>query len=1212
MTHVGPVPRIQLPVVFNASQGHSSMIKPVVQPVLQLDIMPTLLQTLVQVLINFACFSLLYFIYLLECDSTCYTCSGGSSSSCSSCTGSLYLLSATNTCGTSCLNGYWADNSTNTCNACNATCATCPDSVNCTACTSDTAFLYKRTCYQNYCPTRTYKNVTTMMCYDCPTGCKTCSSSDWCKTCASGYSRYLDSTIQNQSCIQNCPTGYFSEYSSLDGTYECQACDSSCAACNGSSSSQCTDCPGDEILSRGSCFSSSFSCPDGTYLDSLQCLACSKGCALCSEISYCVTCQSGYTLGTTTGLCELSQSSCDSSCNTCSGSTEYDCTSCTSPLVFQTGTCLRSCSPGFTYNVMSFQCEICFTGCISCIPSLIYYGENCVFSCPAGTITVIDETGQVSCFLEGVIPLIAFVQQPSSTAVIALNQDLNIQVTVTYPSNSSSSSQTYSINWVQTDINAPVTQLLQGISSLNTAVLVIPKQNLISNTYYELTIQALINGNPATASSISFTTDRAIVGGNFDVTPNTGSFYSTTFALGISGWDANTANGVSMSFTIIASRSDNPTKQLVIVSSLNLLNAATSSYSFTIPSLFEASSEQSVVYNIELRANSSSDSLTFSKTITLQTLSTEQAAELIANIDPTTLTEPTAITNFVILATQNLVQNSSLETQTTTAMLAAFQTYVTLTGDSSVTCVDAIHCSGHGTCIATTGTTDSTNSLCTCDSGWGGHSCNKDAQQLQQTQQNVEVAMTNLLGTSPTVSSVGSQLSAIQSVSADSDLVANGSAVPSLMSNTVISSSSILSSSSPRALLSSLLAAAFSLPFQFSDVLGDSSTLDQLNQVFTNSLQDLLSGLGTGDENEIDSASLYLFAQAVDDLFTDSTDDSDGSESESESGESRRVLQQTLSEQQPYYRQPRIISSTSSTITPNDKKTAALKNQASTQSPFTSSPTVDTSKLVQVLKSLLNTLLSGRTIKMKAPTNYNTISGAFKIPKLTLKVSSSVKFAVQETKTGKNNQASNSNSLVTKSVTFSANDGQKAIPLTNLGKPIEMFIPKTTPTPVSSRGSSTYQCSYYDETSKRFLANGCKFVGENLTHIFCQCNHATEFAAMINEKTLNSGDNLFKPSLSELLTLSAKKSSQNPAFSISLQKNILSKITIAIMQYKLTKFKYWPVGVSLIILVALLLLYPFIRCLQVVKRDYLTGWSDELQDMSQKPNSQKFDPILSC
>ena len=119
-------------------------------------------------------------------------------------------------------------------------------------------------------------------------------------------------------------------------------------------------------------------------------------------------------------------------------------------------------------------------------------------------------------------------------------------MSISYPS--STNGQTQSISWIQTDINAPVTQLLQGISSLNQPVLLIPQQNLSPSTYYELEIQVALNGNIATTSSISFTTAEAIVGGAFDITPSTGSFYITEFTLAISGWDANTANGVSLTF----------------------------------------------------------------------------------------------------------------------------------------------------------------------------------------------------------------------------------------------------------------------------------------------------------------------------------------------------------------------------------------------------------------------------------------------------------------------------------------------------------------------------------------------------------------------------------------------------------------------------------------------------------------------------------------
>ena len=297
-------------------------------------------------------------------------------------------------------------------------------------------------------------------------------------------------------------------------------------------------------------------------------------------------------------------------------------------------------------------------------------------------------------------------------------------------------------------------------------------------------------------------------------------------------------------FAITASRIDNPANSLVLVSSLDLLSSTTGSYQFTVPSLYESSSDTSVAYNIELRVNSSSDTLSISKTITLQVLSSSQVAELIASTDPTTITDSAAMASFVVLAAQNIVQSSALETQTTATMLAAFQAYQALTGDTTITCIDSIHCSGQGTCIATTDTSDSTNPLCTCNTGWGGRSCNKNATQLQQAQELLEVAMTSLLSSSPTASTVSFQLLAIQAVITDPDLIATSSAVPSLMKDTVISSYNLLCPSSssststttttssvgvPTTLLSSLATVAFSLPYQFSSALSDSVTLDELS-----------------------------------------------------------------------------------------------------------------------------------------------------------------------------------------------------------------------------------------------------------------------------------------------------------------------------------------------------------------------------------------------
>ena len=529
-----------------------------------------------------------------------------------------------------------------------------------------------------------------------------------------------------------------------------------------------------------------------------------------------------------------------------------------------------------------------------------------------------------------------------------------------------------------------------------------------------------------------------------------------------------------------------------------------------------------------------------------------------------------------------------------------------------------IHCSGHGTCIDTIGTTSSTGPQCICEEGWSGSACNKDSQQLQQAQKQLEAVLPKLLNTAPTISTVGSQLLAVQIATKEPDLIATGSTVPSLISKTVVSSYKVVSPSSTsssssespaslRSTLSTIADAAYSLMTMFSSGFeSESGNIEQLAEIFFGSIQDMLSGLGSGEISEIDTAMLYVFMETVDSLFDEIFEDEDYEEGEEGN---RRILQgpQPQQQQQQQHqahgeRQPsRVLASTSSSTTSDDKKQAALENKVSTQAPFKSTPTIDISKLKQVLSALLSQLKKGKTVKMKTETQYNTASGDFQIPKLTLKVSSQVKFSIQETKTDKNTLASNSNALVTKSVTFSAHDGSKKVDISSLKAPIRMSIPKTTPTTPSSDGSKMYQCSYYDETSRRFLTNGCSFVGENLTHIICECNHATEFAVQINEEALNAFDSIFnKPSLQDLLTLSVQRVSNNKdqGFKLALQKNILARTTTAIYEYTLSRFDFLPIGVTILILVILIALYPIVNFLSTVKRDYFASWSEELVDLT--------------
>ena len=981
--------------------------------------------------------------------------------------------------------------------------------------------------------------------------------------------------------MKKCPSGYYSSTSS----YTCQKCHSQCVECSGANNNQCTECSSGLLLSAGQCISSSLGCPTGTYLDSELCLSCIKGCSSCSGPSNCDVCLPGYVLGIATGLCELeNQELCHSSCKTCSGPTEYDCTSCNEPLFLQAHMCVRNCGPGFTLNSKTNRCEICFENCNSCLGELFYMDGYCLFSCPNGTTAVIDEQGQLSCNLVGNTPLIRVDERSSGTALVALTKDVVISISVFLPGTvSSGQTSSIMINWVQTDRYAPVTRLLQGVK-LNTAVLIIPKENLSPNTQYQVTPQIIVDGVVTSGSPISFTTARAIVpGGSFEITPTKGSFYDTVFTLTLNGWTAESDSRPN--FTIIAYRSDNPSQKTFIATDLDLLSSTTQAnttvqkYQFTIPSRYEQQSEKDVVYTIELIAATSYDSLSQVKTITLQALTQERIMELIETTDPASISDPSQISNFITLVAQNLIQDRELETQTTSLMMNAFDVYQALTGDDSIRCVDAIHCSTHGTCNQSS---SSVESMCVCDAGWAGRHCDKNSTLLKQAQEYTQTLLTNVLAVPPNSSSVGFQVAAMETVMKDADLIAPGSGLPTLMANSIQEAYKV----APSSAITAIAAVANTLSYQFSDELTSTEVVNMLQEVFADCIEELLEVLGIGDFSNIDTTFLYMLLVSVEEEFEEMTDDD---------FDNRRLLSEMQAGETQQPRQLEESTSKSSSVSSEAKAQAQLQNKAATQSPFSSTPTVDKSKLVQVLKSLLSKLTKGRTLQSKNDSSsYSTSSGSFEIPKLTLKVSTKLSFSVQETKIGQNSQASNSDTLVTRSVSFTAYDGTKELPINNLQTPIRISLPKKSPFEPSN-SSTTYTCSYYDEISRMYKPDGCSFIGENLTHIMCQCNHATEFAAIVNEETLSTLDSFFnKPSLLELLQLSiVSVKSKSPTFTLALQQNILAKANIATFQYMIHRFNGWPLVACATILVILLLFYPIIDFFQSIPQQYLANWEDQ-------------------
>eukprot|EP01017_Pseudomicrothorax_dubius_P008488 TRINITY_DN127_c0_g1_i1.p1 TRINITY_DN127_c0_g1~~TRINITY_DN127_c0_g1_i1.p1 ORF type:complete len:378 (-),score=91.95 TRINITY_DN127_c0_g1_i1:39-1172(-) len=94
----------------------------------------------------------------------------------------------------------------------------------------------------------------------------------------------------------------------------------------------------------------------------------------------------------------------------------------------------------------------------------------------------------------------------------------------------------------------------------------------------------------------------------------------------------------------------------------------------------------------------------------------------------------------------------------------------------------------------------------------------------------------------------------------------------------------------------------------------------------------------------------------------------------------------------------------------------------------------------------------------------------------------------------------NGDRLLTPTTRCTLKNNTKEISIQNLGStPITLYVPKTSPTPVLSNSTqSAFTCSYYDPQQNNFSTSGVTFAGENVTHIFCNTTHLTEFAVKMN------------------------------------------------------------------------------------------------------------------
>lgn len=225
-------------------------------------------------------------------------------------------------CWSVCPGGYYSNDTACACQICpvNLNCGNCTynnasSAVLCTSCAYGYFLQTSTSTCQSQCNSSQFANLGNNSCLGCDSSCLTCSGPgpSLCATCSSPL--LFLSNVTGGYCLSSCPTsGYYQS-----GGVSCLACDSSCAYCSGSSTSQCTSCPNGTYLSSGYC---RLVCPPAAYPNSI-----SNQC-----------------------------SPCDGSCTFCFGPTINNCTACITGMVLYNFTCTLTCPKGYTVN----QWNVCF------------------------------------------------------------------------------------------------------------------------------------------------------------------------------------------------------------------------------------------------------------------------------------------------------------------------------------------------------------------------------------------------------------------------------------------------------------------------------------------------------------------------------------------------------------------------------------------------------------------------------------------------------------------------------------------------------------------------------------------------------------------------------------------------------------------------------------------------------------------------------------
>ncbi|XP_030045612.1 proprotein convertase subtilisin/kexin type 6 [Microcaecilia unicolor] len=182
-----------------------------------------------------------------RCHRGCESCVGRSHNQCTSCKKGWFLHQETNTCGTVCPAGFYANEGLKHCLKCHQNCKQCIGGAEkCTAC-KDKFSLAGAMCIQE-CDQGMYLNLESMKCDACHPTCQTCTGpgKDECIYCAKDFHLY------EWKCVPACSEGFYAEEVPGLPHKACRRCEENCLSCEGSSRN-CVRCREGFSLLSGSC-----------------------------------------------------------------------------------------------------------------------------------------------------------------------------------------------------------------------------------------------------------------------------------------------------------------------------------------------------------------------------------------------------------------------------------------------------------------------------------------------------------------------------------------------------------------------------------------------------------------------------------------------------------------------------------------------------------------------------------------------------------------------------------------------------------------------------------------------------------------------------------------------------------------------------------------------------------------------------------------------